>query len=298
MVRCRLSSDPLHDVPLQGMTIGKIIWLASYPKSGNTWTRSFLLHLFMNPKQPFPPDRIGEMSPIDTSSYWLEQVADKQVDTWQEEEVAKLRSPVQHEIAKRAPDSIFVKTHFAHMTWRGFPVFNHELTAGAIYIVRNPLDVIASFAAHSNTTLDHIVGVLNDTDHVLPGAKDQVPHLIGSWSQHVASWTANPGPALHVMRYEDMIEQPAETFGGLVKFLGLNPPPDRLERALNFSSFETLQSLEQSEGFNERTPRQERFFRAGKSGGWRDELNDKQVARIVAAHREQMARFGYVPQGY
>ena len=280
------------------MATGKIVWLASYPKSGNTWTRSFLLHLFMNPKQPFSPDTIGEMSPIDTSRYWFEQLVDEPVDTWQEEDVARLRPEAQREIVKHAPDSIFVKTHCALLNWHGFPVIDLELTAGAIYIVRNPLDIIASFAAHSGLTLDQIVGVMNKPDHVLPGVKTQVPHLIGSWSQHVLSWTARPNAALHVMRYEDMVARPEETFGGLAKFLGLNPPADRLDRALEFSSFDTLQTFEETEGFSERTDRQERFFRAGKSGGWRDELNDDQVACIIDVHREQMVRFNYVPQGY
>jgi hypothetical protein len=60
----------------------------------------------------------------------------------------------------------------------------------------------------------------------------------GTWSMHVASWTQVPLPALHVVRYEDLIERTAETFRGVAQFLGLNPPPERLERAISHSSFE------------------------------------------------------------
>ena len=280
------------------MSTAKIIWLASYPKSGNTWTRAFLLHLFMNPKEPFSPDEVGQMSPIDTSRHWFEAVAGGSSATWDEKKVASLRSAAQREIIKHAPDSIFVKTHCALVNWHGNPVIDFSLTAGAIYIVRNPLDIVASYAAHSGGSLDQIIKVMNDKDHVLPGVEKQVPHFIGSWTQHVLSWTARPNPALHVMRYEDMLERPTETFGNLVKFLGLNTPEDRLDRALRFSSFDTLRQLEAKHGFNERTDRQEKFFRAGKTGGWRDELTDAQARKIVEAHRPQMTRFGYVPDGY
>ncbi len=280
------------------MTKGKIIWLASYPKSGNTWTRAFLLHLFMNPKQPFSPDDVSAMSPLDTTRHWFEEASGETPEIWEEERVASLRSAAQQEIAKHAPDNIFVKTHCALVQWHGYPVIDFGLTAGAIYILRNPLDIVASYAAHSGSGPDYIIKVMNDTGHVLPGRTKQVPHLIGSWSEHVQSWTARPNPALHIMRYEDLVERPDETFGGLVRFLGLNPPPDRLERALSFSSFETLKTMEEKDGFSERTDRQERFFRAGKVGGWRDELNDDQAQSIIQAHREQMARFDYIPHGY
>ncbi|MEM7119943.1 MAG: sulfotransferase domain-containing protein [Pseudomonadota bacterium] len=280
------------------MTKGKIIWLASYPKSGNTWTRAFLLHLFMNPKEPFSPDDISAMSPHDTARYWFEKAAGEAPATWDEKRVASLRPGIQEEIAKYAPDNIFVKTHCALMQWHGYAVIDFALTAGAIYIVRNPLDIVASYAAHSGSGPDHIINVMNDSGHVLPEQPDQVAHLIGSWSEHVQSWTARPNPALHIMRYEDLVERPDETFGGLVRFLGLNPPPDRLERALSFSSFDTLKTMEQKHGFAERAINQKRFFRAGKVGGWRDELNDDQARSIIQVHREQMARFDYIPQGY
>ena len=83
-----------------------------------------------------------------------------------------------------------------------------------------------------------------------------------------------------------------------MRFLGLSPPPERLTKAIEFSSFQALRAQEESAGFRERAERQERFFRVGKAGQWREVLTEAQVRRIVSSHREQMARFGYVPEGY
>ena len=104
-------------------------------------------------------------------------------------------------------------------------------------------------------------------------------------------------PALNVVRYEDLQDQPLDTFAGVAQFLGLNPPRDRLERAVANSSFRALKAQEEAHGFVERTVHT-RFFREGRAGAWKAALSEQQVARIVSDHREQMERFGYVPDGY
>jgi len=116
-----------------------------------------------------------------------------------------------------------------------------------------------------------------------------------SWSRHVESWTGRPHRALHVMRYEDLHLRPLETFGGLVGFLGLPPDRDRLRRAIELSSFKALRKQEEEHGFRERSTAQERFFREGKAGGWREKLTRAQVETMVAVNEAPMRRFGYWP---
>ena len=116
-----------------------------------------------------------------------------------------------------------------------------------------------------------------------------------SWSRHVESWTAQPSPGLHVMRYEDMTARPMESFAGLVQFLRLPADRQRLQRAIELSSFDALRKMEDKEGFMERSEKSERFFRKGKAGGWREVLTPAQVEAVAAAHETQMRRFGYWP---
>ena len=103
---------------------------------------------------------------------------------------------------------------------------------------------------------------------------------------------------LHVVRYEDMSSRPGPTFRAVAGFLGLKPPRERIDRAIRHSSFRALRAQEDRSGFIERTPVQNRFFRAGKVDGWRSVLDDAQVRRVVEQHRAQMERFGYTPAGY
>ena len=171
-----------------------------------------------------------------------------------------------------------------------------EHTAAAIYVVRNPLDVAISLADHTGETVDGAIAQMaHDTE--TENSDELVYGRQGSWSSNVASWTRQAHPGLHMMRYEDALADPVTVFGGVARFLGLNPPPRRLEEAIMFSSFESLRAQEDEVGFKERTAHQARFFRSGEAGQWREILSEAQIGRVVEAHRDQMIRFGYLPDG-
>ena len=125
-----------------------------------------------------------------------------------------------------------------------------------------------------------------------------VHELMGSWTQHVESWTGRPNPRLHLVRYEDLLESPFKSFGGIARFLGINASRDRLDKAIKQSSFKVLKNQEKAKGFIERPAKAEAFFRKGEAGQWRRELSPEQVKRLIGDHREQMERFGYVPADY
>jgi hypothetical protein len=108
-------------------------------------------------------------------------------------------------------------------------------------------------------------------------------------------WTRKPHRAIYVMRYEDMLAEPKKTFGALAWHLLFKPSDTELDDALKRSSFEQLREQEEKDGFRERPEKAERFFREGRADQWKDVLSPAQIKRIVDAHGEQMARFGYLP---
>ena len=119
---------------------------------------------------------------------------------------------------------IFVKTHQAIVVDRGHPTINFAVTAGAIYIVRNPLDVAISYAHHLGQPIDFAIDFLNLKNAETSVTAKQVYEVYGSWSQHVLSWTRKPHPAIYVMRYEDMLGEPAKNFRrlGAASFIQAN----------------------------------------------------------------------------
>jgi sulfotransferase family protein len=278
--------------------MGAIVWLASYPKSGNTWMRSFLHNFLRNPDRSYDINKMSDFTLGDSLVSWYQQFDPRPGSHYSKEDVQKLRPQVHRAMTRAYPDSVFVKTHNALMDDGGAPLVTLEVTAGAIYIVRNPLDVVLSYADHIGQSIDRTIEAMNLRGASTENDDVNVYECYGTWSEHVKSWTQTPSRTLHVVRYEDLLEAPLKTFGAVARFLGIDPPRARLEKAIKLSSFRVLKEQEKRHGFIERSKFSQAFFREGKAGQWRGQLTKEQVARLVHDHREQMARFGYVPEGY
>jgi hypothetical protein len=274
-----------------------IIWLASYPKSGNTWLRSFLHNFLRAADRSHDINKLTDLTAGESMTE-LYRAQDPALDEhYTDDRIRELRPLVHRAISQRSPDSVLVKTHNALAEIDGAPLISLDVTAGAIYVVRNPLDVAISFSHHNRTTVDNIIEFMNTKSAATTSNATNVYEFYDTWSGHVASWTATPSATLHVMRYEDMLANPQKSFAAVVKFLGIEAPRPRIEKAVRLSSFQVLKEQERRQGFRERPRAMEAFFREGKAGQWRKVLSKEQIAAIVSAHREQMERFGYVPEG-
>lgn len=275
-----------------------LVWLASYPKSGNTWTRTLLSNLVTimgGEQEPLDINSINRFSVGENMTSFYKDILGYAPGPQHRKEIDEARHQVQAAIADQFEGLIFVKTHNALVIDRRHPVINFAVTSGAIYIVRNPLDVAISLAHHMGRTIDEAIEVMATRDMETPINDKRVHEIWGSWSQNVESWTRKPHRAIYVMRYEDMLSDPVKIFGGLARHLLLNPTPEELRLAIERASFESVQAQEDAEGFREKPKQAKRFFREGRAGQWKDVLSERQVARITEAHREQMERFGYWP---
>jgi hypothetical protein len=277
--------------------MGGIYWLASYPKSGNTWFRSFLRNLIEDCDQPADINDLSTDN-IASSRGWLDEVLGFDTAELAHDEVDSLRPEV-YRWSLKDDDIGYHKIHDAYtLTRDGEPLVSREATRGALYILRNPLDVAPSYANHNHSTIDDAIRRMGESRYALcksrKGLPNQVRQKLLTWSEHVLSWVDAPGLNCHVIRYEDMLRDPIATFTAAARFLQLPDAPPRVEKAIRFSDFRELARQEEEKGFGERPPKAERFFRQGKSGDWRDKLNPQQVERIIADQGDVMRRFGYL----
>jgi hypothetical protein len=277
-----------------------IVWIASYPKSGNTWVRAFLHNLVKAAHGEHDEQDINEMARFSTWELDKKRYAHflgfEPDNALHRQEIAATRHAVHQQVADTAEGLIFVKTHNCLVMDRGHATVSFAATAGAVYIVRNPLDVAISYAHHSGRSIDNAIEYMSMTGAETNGNDISVYEVHGSWSQHVWSWTRNDNRALHVTRYEDMIAEPEKTFAALATHMLIDFTPRQLKLAIKHSSFARLQAQEKQRGFRERSPTADQnFFRDGRAGQWRSVLTPAQVDRIVRDHGELMQRFGYLP---
>jgi hypothetical protein len=277
--------------------MGNILWLASYPKSGNTWLRAFLANLVANSREPVPLGELPRYCDDEARPELFSAVAGRPSSELDLAEIAALRLRVHASIAARANGTRLVKTHNYAGSFDGHPLHNMSVTAGAVYVVRNPLDVSISMAHHFGISLDEAIERLANEQVATANDELFVTQFLSSWSLHVKSWADLAGERV-VLRYEDLLAQPAKQFTKAARLLGLGQDRARIARAVQNSDFRRLASMERKHGFVEARDSTTRFFRQGKMNQWRDVLSREQVGKVVATQREQMARFGYLPPGF
>lgn len=283
------------------MTMAGIVWLASYPKSGNTWIRALLSNYIRDPEEPVSVNRLGG-GPMASARQAFDDNVGVEASDLLPEEIERYRPAVYEQIAADLEDSeypAFLKVHDAYThNAEGVPLMSKAATQATLYLVRNPLDVAVSFAHHSHVEFERAVEWMNDPEHSFVGRDDrifnQLKQRLLTWSGHVTSWIDEPGLNTMIVRYEDMKADTVGTFGQVVRHAGLEFDEVRLAKAVDFADIDRLREQEVEHGFGEKPLGMKAFFRRGEVGGWRDELSRELAARIVADHGEVMHRLGYL----
>ncbi|MCP4962223.1 MAG: sulfotransferase domain-containing protein [Actinomycetia bacterium] len=278
-----------------------IVWLASYPKSGNTWFRTFLANLLRDEEDPADINELRTGS-IASARNPFDIHTGLEASDLTQDEIDLLRPGVYRRMAEMAEHTGHHKVHDAYTLNRGGrPLFPADATLGAVYLVRNPLDVAPSYAHHSARDAAWASEALGDPNHTMsdrPKHLDaQFRQILGTWSDHVRSWLDEPPFPVELVRYEDMHLDAEVTFTRATRACGLDHSAEQIRRAIAMSSFDEVKGQEQEKGFGERTPKSESFFRKGRIGSWRESLTDDQADRIVTDHAEMMRRLGYLDGG-
>ncbi len=271
-----------------------IVWLASYPKSGNTWCRLFLAKIMYDIQQinniPIPiyssKEMIDPFSDIDISELPLSELHFLRLEAF------KKKSEEKESLFPVKIHDKFVKTCF------NMPFLPFEYTLMAIYIIRNPLDICISLSKHLGNSIDATIQKMNSPNYMFAHNHyrylSQLPQHLDTWSQHVNSWTTQQEVPVYIIKYEDLICAPHETFSKLLHKLDIPYSEEQLQNALRFCSFDNLKKQEQQYGFYERSFYTEQFFSTGKAGYYKEILNSQQIETIIQHHFKIMKQYNYV----
>lgn len=277
----------------------KIVWLASYPKSGNTWFRVFITNLLKEDNQPADINNLLG-GPIASSREQFDEITGLASSDLTRQEIENLRPDVYIHEARKSKEMLFKKVHDAYIyTASGKPLIPVEITKAVVYFIRNPLDIITSFANHLHASPDDTIRYMATQKYAFCNKDyklhNQLEQKLLTWSNHVKSWVDESGLPVLVVRYEDMIDHSFDIFKKIIRFLDMETTDEKIDKAIQFSTFGILKQQEQKSGFKEKAPDSPSFFRKGKAGSWKEELNKKQVNSIIQSHKEVMERYGYLP---
>lgn len=274
-----------------------VYWLASYPKSGNTWLRA-LLRSCLDGGQPVDINKldIGRMHGRCRDSF-DEHIGVSASDLTSDEVLEWSGAALRAKLSHYAQPPI-TKTHDARLPLPGGDwTIPPDATRAAVYLVRDPRDVAPSLARHLDIDIDAAIRFMGDADTRAAVSKSrlnpQLCQIWASWSRNVESWMAPaPYPVL-LISYERLQANTEDTLAEVVRTFGMEFPPEVLKAAVSAVSLERLRAQEAEKGFRE-TTNDRVFFGEGRVGGWRSKLTNAQRARIEADHGEVMQRLGYI----
>ena len=277
-----------------------IIWLASYPKSGNTWVRAFLASILYSEKGINDFSTLYKIQQFPRREQFEALIDDFQnpkkiLENWKN---AQDRINLNNEIK-------LLKTHHVLCKMGNFEFTDNSNSLGAIYIVRDPRTVLLSIKHHFGMkdfeearnfiTNENVWLGINKSDKYKNRA-NKVPTLISSWRVNYLSWKNKIQNSL-IVKYEDLLENPQKEFFKIVKFMeklmDCKFEEEKINNAINSTSFQTLQELEQRGMFTEQG-QGTRFFNSGPNADWKSQLDKNIIDEINLKFKNEMVELGYL----
>jgi hypothetical protein len=271
------------------------IWLASYPKSGNTLVRSMLSAYYFSQDGNYNFQLIKNIKQFPHGGLFLKMG----IDIENHNETVKNYIKAQESFNQKNKTQ-FLKTHsFLFNFNKNFPFTNFENTLGVIYIVRDPRNIVTSFSKFRSFTVEQTA------DFMISGTGDGLVWT-NNWSVNYHSWKLFKEYGRYLLvKYEDLISEPDKTFLNILEFIHkLNKTNFKLdkkkfENVIKTTSFDSMQKLEKEKGFteswvDEKTGKKIPFFNLGPKNDWKKKLDTKIAEKLEKAFKSEMEELGYL----
>ena len=279
-----------------------IIWIASYPKSGNTWVRSIISSLIYSNSGNFDFDLFDKIEQFPKQKYFKNFTKDFQ----NIHEIKKYWIESQNFINLDRKIKFF-KTHHINCKINEYAFTNKNNTLGTIYVVRDPRNLVNSFTNHysidKNTAKNFITSSQSVTGAIGKMKKDNnIFTILGSWNDHFKSWT-NMNQNLLLIKYEDLLIDPLKEVNKMIKFLkdfiSFSYNEEKINNIINSTSFEVMKMKEIQKGFHESVmdntgKNKVNFFYLGKENKWEKYLSIEDQEFIKNKLGLEMKELGYI----
>lgn len=280
-----------------------IIWLASYPKSGNTWIRSFLSSYYFTKDGSFNFDLLKNINQYPNKEFF-----DKKISY--PGEIHKYWYTSQEKIIKKNKN-IFLKTHNSLLALNNFNFTSPKYTKGVIYIIRDPRNILTSLKNHYSLSYNEALKFMTSDKKYIYDDRNKYKndystfHFLSSWANHYKSWTKNNQFPKLLIKYEDLITDADITFRKIINFVNdiskLENQFDevKFKNAVSNTSFKKLQSLEKQNNFKENVYSKKKnskikFFNLGPNNNWEKQLNDKIKNKANELFNEDIKYLNYL----
>ena len=278
-----------------------IVWLASYPKSGNTLLRSILSSYFFSNDGEFKFENLYQISQFPLLYHF------RSIDININEDKAIFKNSInaQNFINKEKGKVKFFKTHSSYSKINNYNFTDLQNTLGVIYIVRDPRNVVSSLAHHYNFSIDEATDTMIDKKKFMSRTDKNAEVFAGSWNFNYNSWkNLEQHKKYYLVKYEDLIKNKKSVILKVFEFLnslGMKLDIDmiKINKVIKTTEFEEMKIKEQKETFteamiDEKTGKRKIFFNLGPKNDWKVNLDKKNREKIEQAFSREMEELGYL----
>ncbi len=272
-----------------------IIWLASYPKSGNTFLRSIIASLVYSEDGNFEMDKLASIRQFPRTVHFKGLT----IDTGNIHEIKKYWLDAQEKINLNNK-VIFFKTHNANIRIDNYPFTNKKNTLATIYVVRDPRNIVSSAANHYGFSLNEAKEFITTQKGLRDTSKGSQGILtpLGTWSDHYNSWTLH-NQNLLLLKYEDLVINIREELNKIINFLKpfikFNLNENKINKIIETTNFNNLKKMENEGKYDEYVDnRKYSFFNKGPKNKWQDDLDTNIKNEIEKKFSDLMKKLGYI----
>ena len=288
-----------------------IIWLASYPKSGNTWLRA-ILHQLIIKKNIEDETWISKIGRLVDGYPKLEHFRNLNSSLIKPEDFLNKNEIIKNwDVSQKKLNSDkklkFLKTHnmlcSIKIGQNNFQFTNEDNSLGVIHIVRDTRNVITSLKNHfSFESYNKALDFITSENRWVGTEKNYVPHFLSSWAHNFESWSMFPKNYI-LFKYEDILESPKKQIERLIiylqKFIKINYNAETINQITKDTSFENLKNLEKKGLFlesvtNNKTEGKVSFFHLGPKNKYEELLNKETIDEIEKKLGNTMRKLNYL----
>ena len=275
-----------------------IIWIASYPKSGNTWIRSLLSSYLFSENGKFSFELLENIK-----QFTLKDLPKNLPKRTNYQDLVTKRWISNQQFINKDHKIHFLKTHNAICTINGNKFTDEFNTKAAIYVVRDPRNIISSLTHHYELSLNEAYDFLLNKRKIIFPVKDKEFNFLSDWAGHYNSWKNINFCSIKIVKYEDLINNTKDIFISILdflsKFMNLRIDQDKILNAIDTTKFENLSKMEDKGTFNEsavslKTNKKIKFFNLGKKNDWRLSLDKKMIKGIETNFKPEMLELKYL----